>query len=167
MHDEPATPDARLTGFEAQLAALTPVARVDRDQLMFAAGERAAIAQSRRAHRLLAGGNALLAAALAVVWIVPQPSQPPAAAIDARTFAGRAQRDKAVRQVHSMDGDLPFVAVDGPTNLRLRQKLAADASIRWVGEHSETTGNSTGPGSIPSNDLRVMQRRHVDWSGQL
>ncbi len=164
MRDENVPADARLTGFEAQLSGLAPTARFDRDRLMFAAGGRAAAARSRHANRLLAGGNVLLAVALAALWLVPQPSRP----ATTQGIAKVTERVKAARQVDSSDGELPFVAVDGPTNLRLRQRLAADASIRWASEHTESEGGTRGRENTLPEALRVMPRRDLfELSGQL
>lgn len=77
MSDE-RSPDDGLTRFEAQLAALAPATRLDRDRLLFAAGERSAARRARRRNRLLLGGNVGLAALLALALVSRAPQQPSA-----------------------------------------------------------------------------------------
>lgn len=89
MPDE--TPDAALTRFEAQLSGLAPQARLDRDQLLFAAGRRSGARRLRTLHRALLIGNlgwaALLAFAVALAGRGESALGPPSPSGPATTVA--------------------------------------------------------------------------------
>jgi hypothetical protein len=74
MHDE--SFDSELGSFEARLRSLTPQSGLDRDRLMFSAGEHAARRRYRMRYRLLAGTNAALAILLVAVVVAPRAVEP-------------------------------------------------------------------------------------------
>ncbi len=166
MHDEHAPADVRLTGFEAQLAALSPGARLDRDRLMYAAGQRAGQARSRRTNSLLASGNVLLAAALVVVWIVPQRSEREIAAPPMRGIADEGNVAAATTTTrsngHKHDSSLAFV--EGPTNLHLMQLLGNDSSARWMNATDGVATSITDSGASQSTTSRALLQHYLHGS---
>lgn len=159
MHDELSPGDVRLTGFEAQLAALLPGSRLDRDRLMYAAGQRAGQARSRRTRGLLASGNVLLAAALVALWIVPQRSGKSIATPQAQRTAihGSLVSAKAAPRAADDVHEPSLALVEGPTNLRLMQLFAEDPSAEWPGDRDSAASPSAGgDASSPSSSRRML-----------
>ncbi len=66
MHDRDLAFDPELERLAQQLASLAPQARLDRDQVMFAAGRRAGDRRLRTVNRLLAATSLALAAVAAL-----------------------------------------------------------------------------------------------------
>jgi hypothetical protein len=126
---EPTSDNAELSGLAAQLATLAPRASLDRDRLMFAAGQRWGVRRLRIAHRWLAASGVACGGLLAVVVTsqgrtnVPLAIRPPAA-VQAPNPASDTARDKGTSSL--ADGALAMH--DGPTNLRLLQLLGRDAN---------------------------------------
>ena len=123
MHD-PESSHHELNEFEAQLAALAPQARLDRDRLMFAAGRNAGARPLRVANRLLAATSVALAALAAVVVALPRLSrepnvrdEPPPAA--GATLAEAAGDDAPIEDVTRGS----VAAIDGSTIFRLRRQF--------------------------------------------
>ena len=123
MHDSQSS-HHELNEFEAQLAALAPRARLDRDRLMFAAGRRAGARPLRVANRLLATASVGLAVLVAVVVVLPGLSREPNARQEpppaARPTLAEAANDD-VQDEGVTRGSL--AALDGPTIFRLRRQF--------------------------------------------
>ncbi len=164
MHDESTTPDAGLTRFEAQLAALSPMSRIDRDRVMFAAGERSAMARSRRTKRLLAGGNALLAAALVVMWLAPHPANSTSgkrASHDVVPHSMATKNDASEAIVAPDRTDVSLADWKGPTNFRLLRMWGDDLGGHLASESA--TPRSAGPDSadFPPSDSHSLLKRYL------
>ena len=162
MHD-PESSHHELKGFEAQLAALTPRARLDRDRLMFAAGRRAGTRPLRVANRLLATASVVLAGVVAVMVAVPrlpkEPAdghEPPPAARP--TLAEAANDDAPIEGVTR--GSL--AAIDGPTNFRLRKQFerGVDARLPERTERAPRVGPDEEPS--PPSYSRALLKRYLE-----
>jgi len=162
MHD-PESSRHELKGLEAQLAALVPRDRLDRDQLMYTAGRRAGARRLRVANRLLATTSLALSAVLAFVVALPgfsgepkMPLEPSAVTQSAVAESGAAevQRDGVTRD--------SVAAVDGPTYFRLRQRLehGFDERARQP-SRPQSAANHTLDVSPPS-DARSLLNRYLN-----
>jgi hypothetical protein len=163
MRDE----NVRLTGFEAQLALLAPQARLDRDGILFAAGERSGRAKARRTSRWLASGNLLLVAALVGSWLAPRTIGPSIESPGNPAGQSLATASSNRPAFHSTAPPAAVVA-DGPTHLRLLQMLAGEVDGRQAMSATTQAPSSTGyEVSEPSEVRALLQRYLQDTSEQL
>lgn len=172
MHDEPSSHDAELSGLEAQLAGLAPRARLDRDRLMFAAGQHAAARRLRFANRALLATSLVSAGMAAMLAITPRaivvpPAVPPA--VDAPHLAGHA-KPAAIAGDETTDGTAgtSVALLDGPTQFRLLQLLSNDPDAR-IGTRSLGTSPaaSDGEASPPSYPRSLLKRYLESTTGRL
>jgi hypothetical protein len=162
MHD-PASSHDELKGFEAQLAALAPRARLDRDRLMFAAGRRAGARPLRIANRLLATASVALAALLAGVVALPRSSSEQNVRPEPPRGTGATLAETGHDDTPALDAARqPLALVDGPTNFRLRQRfmLGFDDHAAQPTQSFPDTEDSVEP-SQP-NDARSLLKRYLN-----
>ena len=170
MHDEPTPDDAPLSGLEARLAALVPRAAIDRDRLMFAAGQRAAAHRLRTANRLLTASSLVLGCLVVALVAVPRErnvpiagSEPRAAVVQNTAGNDRATDGLAADSSAADAGtDTVVAALDPAANFRLLQLLENDpaAILDEVPRQSPPAGRSVEP--IQPSYPRALLNRYLE-----
>jgi hypothetical protein len=155
MRDE----DTRLTGFEAQLAALAPQTKLDRDRVMFAAGERAGLAKARRTSRWMLSANLVMVAALVASWTMQPGSQPQIAAPSTQPIEKLAEDARP----ETFDGSVVDSTnkAQGPTHLQLMERLVAGGSGGSELAHVVEPASSAND-EANSSEVRVLLQRYLD-----
>jgi hypothetical protein len=154
---EPTSSHGDLSELERQLAALSPIGRVDRDRLMFAAGRRVGQRRLRATQRWLAVTSAGFGAMLAFTMLNPLWS------IDrgrdlAPVIAERPEPDAA-----SPPDPRPAVASSDPnSNYRLLQQLAAGVAVE--GRDEPETASTPAAFGVDSqrDDTRWLLNRYLE-----
>jgi hypothetical protein len=170
MHDHE-SPDfgvnhSELAEFESRLQSLTPHGRLDRDRLMFAAGQRAAARRYRTRNRFCGGLAATLAVLLSLVVVAPRkpqslsvesPAQPTALAEgDVLPTPRRASGVKSA----SMPGDV-FVARSVSTSFDQLQGI--ERSSNSTLEAVPDVRRNEPPEVVPSpSTSRGLLHRYLD-----
>ena len=164
MHDEPSSHDAELTGLEAQLAALSPAARIDRDRVMYAAGRRAGSRRLRVTNRFLTASNVLLGGLLAIVLAAPGWIYEPVAgpALDAPNVAEHDQPAVATVVANDDVSDTSLVLLDGPTNFRLLKLLGNDLDAHFEQPTDRDTPPETDHRALERSYPRTLLNRYLD-----
>jgi hypothetical protein len=163
MHAESVPDAAALARLEAQLAALAPRWGIDRDQLMFAAGQRAATRRLRTANRILAAASISLAAALLLVVALPAATHRPRLdSPESSAVAVRSARTPAADLRKNDNAAAMAQRTTGPTNFRLLQALARglDAPVE-VGATSPSV-TTLDDESAPPSDNRTLLLRYLE-----
>jgi hypothetical protein len=107
MHDS--APDPRLIALETRLAALAPAARLDRDRVMFAAGQRIGRRRLRQTQVLLGAASGVCAVLATLVIALPRDGR-------GRIETPTAEATAPVLADERVPARPP---IDGPTNYRL------------------------------------------------
>jgi hypothetical protein len=170
MHDDESPDfglnDSELAGLETRLRALTPHWRLDRDRLMFAAGERASARRFRTRNRFYGGLSAALTVSLAVAVFTPRKAEPLAVELPKSTAAfathsplsapDRAGGDNAT----SASGEV-FVARSASTRFDQVQRME-QGSIDTREAASSDSENETEEAAPPPSTSRGLLRRYLN-----
>jgi hypothetical protein len=173
MHDRDSARRDELTGLAARLAALAPTSRIDRDQLMFAAGRRAGQRRMRIANCALVATSFAFAGLSAVLLAGTRwPSAPLAGPVieHVRSSQHLAEGDesKAYDRTDDSDTDRDSLTtrMSESTNFRLMHASVdaisarpADYSPPRVIETDETTPPATHPRTLLHRYLQDMPGR--------
>lgn len=160
MHD-PESSHHELKGFEAQLAALVPRARLDRDSLMYSAGCKAGAGRLRVVNRLLATASLALSAVLAFVVALPRLSEEPDRRLEPAPATESALAEADDAQIDGVTRD-SVAAVDGPTYFRLLQRWE-----RGLDEHVAQPKRRVGATNrdvdlLSPSDARTLMNRYLN-----
>lgn len=154
---DPAPSHDDLSELERQLAALSPIGRVDRDRLMYAAGRRAGQRHLRATQRWLAVTSAGLGAMLAFTTLNPLWSVDRGPA-SAPAIAQRSEPDVAPPLALQPER----MSSDPSANFRLLQQLAGGAKVDSPSSQDrEATTDAAVPGGTRS-DSRWLLNRYLD-----
>jgi hypothetical protein len=160
MHDD------QLRALERRLAALTPASTLDRDRLMFAAGQAASRRRLRCAHGWLAATSlacGVLVAVLATFPRSPAPGPVPAVAVHSTQNAG----DDASDSEPSAGSIAARLDPQAPTNHGLLRRMTSDsAEIAYEvpPRAAPATGISLG---TPQNPRSLLREYVESTHGQL
>ena len=163
--DDPTSNNAELSGLAAQLAALVPCAGLDRDRLMFAAGQRAMAKRLRIAHRWLAATGAACGILLAAL-LLPTARQPD-------RFAERtspAHEGDAVPKGPlgpSRDGrgaadTVLAMRTSGSTNFRLQRLLERDVNASLATDYAELSPDDLDREESPAATTRALLYQYLE-----
>lgn len=137
MHDEPSSHDTELTGLEAELAALAPAARIDRDRLMYAAGQSTATRRLHVTNRILTATNILFGGLLLMLAVPAWINEPLAGPASLPVGAPKLVEDDRRTSVEQAEAIAPdehvdksVALLDGPTNFRLLRLLSTNPNAR-------------------------------------
>jgi hypothetical protein len=157
---------SELSGFETRLRALTPHWRLDRDRLMFAAGERASAWRFRTRTRFYGGLSATLAILLAVAVVMPRELEP-SAVESLKSTADFATHNLLPSPDHTGGGNAAsvsgevFVARSASTRFEQVQRLERDSigTREAVSADSENEANEAAP---PPSTSRGLLHRYLN-----
>jgi hypothetical protein len=175
---DPSSDNAELSGLAAQLAALAPRASLDRDRLMFVAGQRLAARRLRIAHRWLAASGVACGSLLALLVTTRGGSNEPRAAStppvagpqsvvsNVPALPSSRLREKTSSQIA---GDTLAMRGDGSANFRLLQLLGRDANADLAIPTDGDSAQSTEDAELlsPSTPRALLQQYLRDSHSRL
>jgi hypothetical protein len=166
MHDSASPHDDELTALEAQLGALAPLARIDRDRLMFAAGQRVGRRRLRLAHALLVATSAICGALLALLVATPAArhdtppgSRPPG---DARSVAGAGSQFPGAPDAPDDASVVSAATLEAPTNYRLLRRLSDDLDRRIAYATEPAAADEQDRETRPPPFSRALLKRYLE-----
>jgi hypothetical protein len=170
MHD-PTSDNAKLSGLEAQLAALAPRDSLDRDHLMFAAGQLTAARRLRFANRCLAATSLAFGVIVVVlVAIRPTPNEfltGPALQVNP---AGNLAHADQVNQVPTLSDPASdnrgagsrATWADGSTNFRLLQRFGRDVNATLAARANSAPQRKMDDNVSPPIYPRALLNQYLD-----
>jgi hypothetical protein len=160
--------DTQLEALEGRLRSLTPHARIDRDRLIFAAGERAGRRRLRLVNRALAGTSVALAvwaAFASLAQMTEKTAHDPPSNLAAASRPNTRARPSTSNSRTTVDGNPRSLALaEGPTSQRLLQIWARNGQSFELFDDSspaERSISTTDSDSLPASTSRELLLRYL------